>query len=187
MVAADKAAGNSCFYIIDGQHHETIDDAASFLQSNLGNPTYVINCTAGIEEITARLKEKDGNEEALGEEDIAVLKEKAAAAAEVAQRLRGCWADFIDRVKWIDQDTAMSKESLAMSVRSNFSAKVVLVNHEKRIEVDTACSNLAIKYNMLYLSVYQLIRKEILAETDLGVALKNSKREKELDFGHVTK
>ena len=74
-----------------------------------------------------------------------------------------------------------------MAVRSNFSAKVVLVNHEKRIEVDTACSNLAIKYNMLYLSVYQLIRKEILAETDLGVALKNSKREKELDFGHVTK
>ena len=53
-------------------------------------------------------------------------------------------------------------------MRSKFSAKVILVNHEKRIEVDTACSNLAIKYNLLYLSVYQLIRKEILAETELG-------------------
>ena len=45
------------------------------------------------------------------------------------------------------------------------------MNHEKRIDVDTACSNLAIKYNMLYLSVYQLIRSEILAQTQLGVAL----------------
>lgn len=35
-----------------------------------------------------------------------------------------------------------------------FKARVILVNHEKRIDVDTACSNLAIKYNMLYVSVY---------------------------------
>jgi hypothetical protein len=48
---------------------------------------------------------------------------------------------------------------------------VILVNHEKRIDVDTACSNLAIKYNMLYMSVYQLIRSEITAETELGRAL----------------
>ena len=115
------------------------------------------------------------------------LKEKATAAAEDAQRLKACWADFIDRVKIIDLETGVSKESLSVSVRSKFSAKVILVNHEKRIEVDTACSNLAIKYNLLYLSVYQLIRKEILAETELGQALAHSKREKKLDFGPVTK
>jgi len=43
-------------------------------------------------------------------------------------------------------------------VNKEFSAKVMLVVHEKRIDVDTACSNLAIKYNLLYISVYQLIR-----------------------------
>jgi hypothetical protein len=53
---------------------------------------------------------------------------------------------------------------------------VILVNHEKRIEVDTACSNLAIKYNMLFLSVYQLIKDEITAETVLGRALAHSRR-----------
>ena len=57
------------------------------------------------------------------------------------------------------------------------------MNHEKRIQVDTACSNLAIKYNMLYMSVYQLICKEIKADTDLGRALAQSKREKQLDLG----
>jgi hypothetical protein len=39
-----------------------------------------------------------------------------------------------------------------------YSAKVVIVNHEKRLQVDTASSNIAIKYNMLYLSVHQLIK-----------------------------
>ena len=69
----------------------------------------------------------------------------------------------------------------------DFSVKVLLVVHEKRIEVDTACSNLAIKYNLLYLSVYQLIRQEILAETELGRALVNSKRVKSIEFGPTPK
>lgn len=76
---------------------------------------------------------------------------------------------------------------MTAEVRSKFCAKVILVNHEKRIEVDTACSNLAIKYNMLYMSVYQLIKQEICAETELGRALVASKRQKVLDFGAVAK
>ena len=42
---------------------------------------------------------------------------------------------------------------------------------------------MAIKYNMLYISVYQLISNEIKAETALGRALAQSKREKQMDFG----
>jgi len=68
-----------------------------------------------------------------------------------------------------------------------FKARVVLVNHEKRLEVDVACSNLAIKYNMLYVSVYQLIKQEIEAETELGRCLVQSKRTKILDFGPQVK
>jgi len=51
-------------------------------------------------------------------------------------------------------DTGCSKESLTEEIRSSFCAKVILVNHEKRYDVDIACSNLAIKNNMLYFSVY---------------------------------
>lgn len=116
-----------------------------------------------------------------------MLKEKAAAAAEDMQRLRQCWADIMSRVVCIDMDTTCSKESLVEEIRSKFCAKVILVNHEKRIEVDTACSNLAIKYNMMYISVYQLIKNEICAETELGRALSDSRRQKGLDFGPVAK
>jgi len=52
-------------------------------------------------------------------------------------------------------------EGATKKLRDIFSAKVILVNHEKRLDIDTVCSNLAIKYNYLYISVYQLIRQHI--------------------------
>jgi hypothetical protein len=56
-------------------------------------------------------------------------------------------------------DTEKSLESTLEDLRSHFCAKVILINHENRLQVDTACANLAIKYNMLYVSVFQLIKE----------------------------
>lgn len=187
MIAADKAAGNKCLYLFDGQYHESVDAMADFLVKNLSAPSYMINCTADAKEIEKRFKEKNEIAEDLGEDDQNMLKEKAAQATEDCQRLRQCWSDIMGRVKVIDMETDCSKESLVEEIRSKFCAKVILVNHEKRIEVDTACSNLAIKYNMMYISVYQLIKNEISAETELGRALADSRRQKGLDFGPVAK
>lgn len=187
VIEADKSRGDKFLYLIDGQHHEKVEDHAAFLLNKLGCPTYLISCSADAKEIENRFKEKNEITEDLGEEDAAALKEKATAAAEDREKLFAAWADVMKRVKVINQDTAMSKESLQAAVRAQFCAKVILVNHEKRISVDTACSNLAIKYNMLYMSVYQLIRQEIAAATPLGQALLNSKRAKALDFGPVGK
>lgn len=185
MIAADKNAGENFFYLIDGQHHETVDLAAAFLLSNLGTPTNIITCVADAETIEARFKTKNEMEGELDEEAKNSLAEAAAKATEDLARLKHCWNDVINRVKLIEIETGVSKETLTADIRSRFQAKVILVNHEKRIDVDVACSNLAIKYNMLYMSVYQLIRQEIIAETDLGRALMQSKREKDLQFGHV--
>lgn len=154
IIEADKTAGEKFFYLIDGQHHETIEAAATFLASNLGTPSCIITCTADIKEIEQRYKDKNEIAEDLGEEDAQALKDKAAAAAEDGQKLVACWSDIIARVEQITFKTDVSKEAMTADVRSKFCAKVILVNHEKRIEVDTACSNLAIKYNMLYMSVY---------------------------------
>ena len=58
------------------------------------------------------------------------------------------------RIKMHQQNTEMSEDSLVPELKNLFEAKVILVNHEKRLTVDTACANLAIKYNFLYISVY---------------------------------
>ena len=111
------------------------------------------------------------------------LKERTATAATDLETLQGCWSSIWSRIQQVEFDTACSKEILLQKIREQFSAKVILVNHEKQIDVDVSCANLAIKYNMLYMSVYQLIRGEIRAESDLGRALEQSRREKQLNFG----
>ena len=58
--------------------------------------------------------------------------------------------------------------------------RVILVNHEKRLSVDTTCSNLGIKYNMLYISVYQLIKQHIEENTSFGKALLATKKPREM-------
>ena len=59
-----------------------------------------------------------------------------------------------------------------------FGFKIVIVNHEKRLPVDTTLANLAIKHNMLYISVYQLIREHVLKNTPNGRKLTESRNQK---------
>lgn len=55
-----------------------------------------------------------------------------------------------------------------------------MVNHDPKLAVDTPCSNLAIKYNMLYLSVHQLIRKHIHENTEFGERLLKARSQRSL-------
>jgi len=57
---------------------------------------------------------------------------------------------------------------LLHSISTKFAVKLILVNHEKKIPVDTVCANLALKYNMLYISVYQLIKEHVTKDTEWG-------------------
>lgn len=59
-----------------------------------------------------------------------------------------------DKVRLIAINGENSNQILIDNVKGHFAAKIILVNHEKALDVDVPCSNLAIKYNMLYLSVY---------------------------------
>lgn len=54
----------------------------------------------------------------------------------------------------LELNTDNSLETTTKGLMDLFSPQVILVNHEKRLDVDTVCSNLAIKYNMIYVSAY---------------------------------
>lgn len=84
------------------------------------------------------------------------------------------------RIITIDTSKIASIESLAKELNNNFSAKVVLVNHEKSVPVDSVCSNVAIKYNMLYISAYQVIKKHILDKDEWGQKLEANRKNREL-------
>ena len=54
------------------------------------------------------------------------------------------------------------------------------MNHEKELDVDTQCANIAIKYNMIYVSAYQIIKKNIEEKTKWGQKLVAEKKPKNL-------
>jgi hypothetical protein len=59
---------------------------------------------------------------------------------------------------------------------------VIIINHEKRLGIDTTCSNLAIKYQLIYISAYQLIRQHIQSNSKWGQKLTQCRREKPINL-----
>lgn len=76
----------------------------------------------------------------------------------------------------LDTSVVSSIESTSKHLNNLFAPKVILVNHEKALGVDNACSNLAIKYNMIYISAYQVIKQNIVQKTEWGQRLLANKR-----------
>lgn len=79
------------------------------------------------------------------------------------------------------QPTDQSHESVVKDLSNKFAPHVLLIKHEKKFQVDNTCANLAIKYNMIYISVYQLIKEHITKKTKWGCQLIDSKRERDLN------
>lgn len=73
-----------------------------------------------------------------------------------------------------------SEETVVKELKNLYAPKVILVNHEKRLTVDTTCANLAIKYNLIYISVYQLIKQHIESNTPIGKRLLATKKQKDI-------
>jgi hypothetical protein len=86
------------------------------------------------------------------------------------------------RLILLDTTTA-SEESVAALLRDAMCPKVILVNHEILLPVDAICANLAIKFNMMYISVFQLIKREIEGNTEIGKRLLATKKSKGLAQG----
>lgn len=73
-----------------------------------------------------------------------------------------------------------SEETMINELKEILAPKVIMVNHEKRLTVDTTCANLAIKYNFIYISVYQILKTHIETNTPFGKRLIATKKPKDI-------
>jgi len=78
------------------------------------------------------------------------------------------------------QKTDSSIESVTNDLIRRFAVKIILVNNEKLLPVDNVCANLAIKYDMIYLSASCVIRDHVQNGTDWGKKLAASKKKREV-------
>lgn len=127
------------------------------------------------------VKVKLEGEGEVGEEDLGKIKDDSDLNKARRAKLLAHFEQFPGRVNVIHMDTGTSLESTMKELNSKFSPKVILVNHEKKLPVDTPCANLAIKYNMIYISAYQVIREHIQNNTAWGKKLLAGKKNKAID------
>lgn len=90
-----------------------------------------------------------------------------------------------ERFRSIEFD--LSAGDLKKQLDNELSPKVILVGHDKRLASDTTCANLAIKYNLIYISVYQLIRKHVEGNTVFGRKLVETKKPRDIKINSQTK
>lgn len=179
MVATDRAANNKFTYLFCEWQHKTIGDFVSFMRSNFDLPSFSIHCQVDKKTVEDRFKKMNETEE-INEDAAAELEESNKKAEKNKADVESTFAEFKGKVRIITLACDGSTETQVNNLKSHFSAKVIIVNHEKKLEVDTTLSNLAIKYNMVYLSVYQLIRAHIGNNTAIGKALVASRKKKNL-------
>ena len=167
-------ANKKARYVFDDWTHKDDEDFFKFI-CKFGSPDYILNLCAEPSCIKARylaVKEK----EEIGEEDTEALK----ADRENYKSKKQAITSRFENVNFITQVTDGSIEAVNREIDQKFQAKLILVNHEKKLPVDTVCSNLALKYNMLFISVYQLIRDHVKKNTEWGQKLTDSRRERPL-------
>ncbi len=176
-VAADRAANNKFTYLFDGWLHPSTEQFVNVFYIEFGLPSFSIHCHCDTKVVQDRFKKKNEVDD-VTEEAAAELEDQRTKAEGIRSEVDGLFERLNIKQKLFPLSTDCSFETTLKNLKALFSAKVILLNHEKRLNVDTTCSNIAIKYNMLYISVYQTIREHILGNTSIGKQLLASKKPK---------
>lgn len=182
-IIASAAGGKRQKFLLDGYNliYKTPEDLMAFT-STFGVPEFVLDLTASQANIDARWATKNEKDAIDEEGDRPVLddlkKEDEAMRTPFIQKIQ---MDAGDRCKVISLSTDDSLETTTGKLKAAFQPKIILLNHEKRLGTDTACANLAIKYNLIYISVYQLIKEHVEGKSEWGKKLALTKRNLKLN------
>lgn len=183
LINEAKNSGRRTKFVFDGYIHATEEAFLAFIEQ-FGVPEFVMFLTAEAATVGARWLARNDPEGTEVPED-AQESIKADSATNSARRQQLCvhFEQFGGRVNILHLNTSQvsSIESTTKDLNNKFAPKVILVNHEKQLAVDNTCSNLAIKYNMIYISAYQVIKQNIQQKTAWGLKLQANRRARSID------
>ena len=178
IINKSKSGAQRVKFLFDGFIHGDAKAFVAFLDQ-FGVPSFVACLKASDQYLKERHCKKAEIEE-YPEDALEGFKEQGEAAAAAKEAVSAAYAQFPDRCNIFEVDTGSSLETTTTRILSSFAPQVILVNHEKRLAIDTPCANLAIKYNMIYISAYQVIAEHVKNNTSWGKQLATTKRDKEL-------
>jgi hypothetical protein len=172
-VAMIKADPKARYVFCDYAQPE--DERFIKLVSQFGVPDFLLCLEVDRDKKKARYNAMKEQEDYTDED-----KEAIKADVENVKAKKQALQTAFEGVTPITQATDAATEAVCKEISSKFCPKLILVNHEKKLPVDTICANLALKYNMLYISAYQLIKYHIVSDTAWGQKLSVEKAERAL-------
>ena len=177
IVEQHQAAPGKKKYLFDGFIHKEPQEFIKFL-SKFGMPSFILKLKSSDKFLKERFCKKNEVEE-FPEDQIEVFKELQEVDVKAKKAFDDGFLAFAGRCSMLDLNTDNSLETTSKQLMSLFAPQIILVNHEKSLDIDTVSSNLAIKYNMIYVSAYQVIAEHIKNNTKWGQLLMASKRTNE--------
>jgi len=133
-------------------------------------PDFLLFVTAEEKRIKERYAKKNEMDD-FPEDQLESLLEDSKMNKKLRADLTQHFEPHVARVSIMTLATDGSLETTYKELNNKFSPKVILVNHEKSLPVDTTCANIAIKYNMVYISAYQVIKQHVQGNTEWGKRL----------------
>ena len=192
LIQRDKKAGKRVLYVFDGfPGHKTAADFAKFTRDKIRCPAdFIVSCQInqdGQGTLPQRFKKKLEVEADLSEEQQDQYRNimndyQSNVEPYISQFSESTIETGRTRLVLIDT-TASSEEYVANTLKDFLAPKVILLNHEKRVPVDVVAANIAIKFNFMYISVYQCIKNHIENNTAWGKKLMLTKKAKLLSLG----
>lgn len=183
IINKDRKEGTKATYICDSLPANV--DASEFISAFFNimgtSPLALLTCKIEDNTLMARYKKKMEVEE-ISEEQQAEIQEKLANYQSRISRATASLMDLLMNgyIQNYEFSIENSEETMINELKEFMVPKVILVNHEKRLTVDTTCANLAIKYNFIYISVYQIIKQHIEQNTEFGKRLMATKKPKDI-------
>ena len=184
-IQRDKKAGKRAMYVFDSfPGHKSAADFARFVREKLRCPAdFIVSCQInqdGAGTLAQRFKKKLEVEADLSEEQQDQYRNmmneyQANIEPYISQFSESTIETGRTRLVLLDT-TASSEEYVANTLKDFLAPKVILLNHEKTVPVDVVAANISIKFNFMYISVYQLIKQHVEANTQWGKRLLLTKK-----------
>lgn len=158
-------------------------DFVAWAAGEFGPPSFWLPVTCNADTAGERFKKKNEQDD-LTEDNIQDLKDQNDAYKAQSDELNKAFEPFSNMQIFDVLETDRSEEATMGALKNLYRAKIVIVNHAPSLPVDTPCANLAIRYNMLYLSVHQLIREHIRSNSKMGQRLLESRQQRQLSSAY---
>mmetsp|Transcript_3945 Transcript_3945/g.5950 ORF Transcript_3945/g.5950 Transcript_3945/m.5950 type:complete len:385 (-) Transcript_3945:810-1964(-) len=148
----NSAKGTNAKFVFDSFPHKEFAEFQGLIDQ-FGSPDFFLFLTTEEKAVKERWMKKNESED-FPEEQNEAIQVDSKFNKERRNQIVSAYELTPGRVNLMYMSTDTSLETTQKELFSKFSPKVILVNHEKRLGVDTTSANLAIKYNMIYISAY---------------------------------